>query len=1029
MIIIIDLDLQQAVQGFGSLQPAPPIQVKSQDTPTTSLYFAKGNVNYDLGTSPGIRFGLFTQGNPNPLVQYSSFTRLLDAQGRVTYVGYPNFNTVPLGQAIGSQPSLACIGEIRYQTTFGTIARTSDLAFTVLRSLLNETILDSTQVAFTVPAVGSNVTIAISNTSWLSAGLNLTIGNGAGAYQVVSITDTNHFVAQNQGGTGNAAPATVIPSGTSVGIAPAPVIPTYPDPSIIELTTHKGVANGYAGLDANTLVLASRIPVDTQTIAVSGGKIGSAAILATVAANFTTPATGVNVSVTLNSTANLKANSYVRIPIAGYYIVESITSGTVAVLQNNGDPFNAASGVTITTGAVLLPAQAAAGGGGSAGQNAFSILTASFTVPATGNTVTLTMGATAWLGGSGYIIFVQGAGYYAVSSVTDATHAVATNLGYANINVAPGTVISAGAQISPGGVAGAASTSTGANAYDATTASFIMPAAAATVNIPISNTNWLGVGQEVFIAGAGYFSVQSITSPTIFAGTNSNYPGAAAPGATIASGAHVSPAGLIGPAGAGGAGLNAFTTLSASFTQPASGGTVTAVVGTTAWMVASQIVYVAVGGYYAVSSIGDLTHVTLTNLGYSGNAAPAATVPSGGAVSPAGLIGPSGSNPYTTTTASFTMPASGSSVTVTVGATAFMVPGLNVYVQGGGYFTVASVTDATHVVLTNSGASGNVSSGSTVNSGAGVVSAGAVGPAGTGGGGGTLNDATTTTGLSWIANTAGILKRAVAGSSNLTITDTGSTLVLDAPSGGGSGVNLEDPENGIEWTEHFITPYSLGSTGLLNLTLPWTLQGSGTASAGFPTGALFSSGPELSAIDVYTGSAAAIADVTLGFTGNGYDFIVPIGLGVCTWKCKVAIDTLVTSADALIDYFGLFRYNISAGFNGGFYFKYNYALSANWRCVVRTGTGPDTGTNATDVDSGIAVNANTWIKFKVVTNATWTSFAFYINNALITTITTNGPTAATDLGVAPHFLAVRSAFAANKHQYLGYFYLNYPFTN
>src|SRR6202007_1509815 len=195
MVIIIDLDLQQAVQGFGSRQPAPPIQVKSQDTPTLAFYFAKGNVNYDLGASPGIRFGVFAQGNPNPLVQYSSFNRILDAQSRVTYVGYPNFNTVAMSQGIGAQPSLSCIGEVRYQNTFGTIAATLELDFTVLRSLLGETILDSTTAAFTVPAVGSNVTIAISNTGWLSAGLDLTIGNGAGAYQVVSITDAGHFVA------------------------------------------------------------------------------------------------------------------------------------------------------------------------------------------------------------------------------------------------------------------------------------------------------------------------------------------------------------------------------------------------------------------------------------------------------------------------------------------------------------------------------------------------------------------------------------------------------------------------------------------------------------------------------------------------------------------------------------------------------------------------------------------------------------------------------------------------------------------
>jgi hypothetical protein len=260
MIIIIDLDLQQAVQGFGSKQVAPTIQVKSQDTPTLSIYFAKGNVNYDLGTSPGLRFGLFVAGNPNPLVQYSTFTRVLDAQSRVTYVGYPNFNTTAMAAAIGSQPQLACLGEIRYQTSFGTIARTADIDFTVTQPHLTETVMDSLIAAFVTPAVNANATARINSTSWLSVGLNISIGAGAGAYQVVSITNLTDFIAKNLGAAGNAASGTTIPIGTSVGIAPVNVLAAYPDPSIIEITTHKNQPNGYPGLDGSGHVPVSALP-------------------------------------------------------------------------------------------------------------------------------------------------------------------------------------------------------------------------------------------------------------------------------------------------------------------------------------------------------------------------------------------------------------------------------------------------------------------------------------------------------------------------------------------------------------------------------------------------------------------------------------------------------------------------------------------------------------------------------------------------------------------------------------------------
>jgi len=94
-------------------------------------------------------------------------------------------------------------------------------------------------------------------------------------------------------------------------------------------------------------------------------------------------------------------------------------------------------------------------------------------------------------------------------------------------------------------------------------------------------------------------------------------------------------------------GLNSFTTLAASFTQPGVGLNVT--VSTTnlgqlnnRWVGVGQILYVVGGGYYQVVSVPSLTTVQVQNLGYTGNAAPAATVASGGKVSPGGLAGVTG---------------------------------------------------------------------------------------------------------------------------------------------------------------------------------------------------------------------------------------------------------------------------------------------------------------------------------------------------------------------------------------------------
>lgn len=97
-----------------------------------------------------------------------------------------------------------------------------------------------------------------------------------------------------------------------------------------------------------------------------------------------------------------------------------------------------------------------------------------------------------------------------------------------------------------------------------------------------------------------------------------------------------------GPAGsaAGGtqgpAGVNAFTTTSASFVQPAAGNAVAVSVGNTAWMAVGQAIFLETAGYYTVASIIDSATVSLTRTTVPGFAATGATVASGKKVSPGG---------------------------------------------------------------------------------------------------------------------------------------------------------------------------------------------------------------------------------------------------------------------------------------------------------------------------------------------------------------------------------------------------------
>jgi hypothetical protein len=980
MNIIIDLDLQQAVQGFGSRQPALPYQVKSQDTPTVALYFVRGNVTYDLGTSPGLRFGVFVAGNPNALVQQNTFTRTADNLARTVYVAYPNFNTVQMQTAIGSQPQLAVIGEIRYQTTYGTIARTADIDFTVVRSLMNETVMDNLIAAFVTPAVNANVTVRINNTGWLSAGLNISIAAGAGAYQVVSITNTTDFVAKNLGGASNAASGTTIPSGTAVGIAPVNVLQAYPDPSIIEVTTHKDVVNGYAGLDGTGLLKGTEMPVDAKTIVVSGGKLASSSILTTTTADFITPVANGTVPVTLASTSGLVAGQYVRIPIAGYYVVTSITDSTHAVLTNNGDPFNAGSGVTITSGAVLLPAQAAAGGG-TAGQNAYTLTTASFVVPAVGATVSVALQSTSWLGGNGYYVFITGAGYYAVSSITDATHAVLTNAGGTS-NAIVGTTVPSGATVSaagPAGAPGAAGTAGAAlSAYDALSSSFTMPAAAANVTISIANTAWLGVGQVIYIASAGYFQVASISSATQALVTNLNYPGNASAGGTIASGSKVSAGGLIGATGSGGAGKNAFTNLAANFTQPAVNATVSINVGTTAWMAVGQIVFVQGGGYYSVASITDLTDVVITNLGYAGNASPGATVTSGStvAVTPGGLAGQAGTNAFTVTAASFTMPAAASPVTVTIGTSAWIAQGQNLYVAGAGYFSVSAVTDGTHVVLTNSGVPGNVVSGTVIAAGAQVSPAGSTG----------LQGATGATGPQGPAGSGG---------------------------GGAGGIIL--PSAGIQDFDDFVSD----ANGDKRFKLGWVPNYiSGTPNTSVITTTTGCDAPNKGNGVVGLHLASAAQGVWLSLTTSAFApmMFVP-ALGILDIRFRIWIPSGETSSAYSLKKCGIFLVTGNAATQNGMYFLANLGNSPNWQCETKAAN------TATTTVSSVPITFGSWHTAQILTDATWANIQFIMDGTTLATNTAHIPAVLCAPGIGSEgFTGVPQDLLCD------YCYYNYTFT-
>lgn len=118
---------------------------------------------------------------------------------------------------------------------------------------------------------------------------------------------------------------------------------------------------------------------------------------------------------------------------------------------------------------------------------------------------------------------------------------------------------------------------------------------------------------------------------------------------------------IPGPQGPAGAactpcddGINAFTTLSAGFTMPAEGASVTVAVVESAWMVPgttqNSIVFVQSAGYMQVTAVPTSTSATLKNIAvvasgiYPANAAAGAAIPNASKVSPGGVQGPAGTN-------------------------------------------------------------------------------------------------------------------------------------------------------------------------------------------------------------------------------------------------------------------------------------------------------------------------------------------------------------------------------------------------
>lgn len=171
----------------------------------------------------------------------------------------------------------------------------------------------------------------------------------------------------------------------------------------------------------------------------------------------------------------------------------------------------------------------------------------------------------------------------------------------------------------------------GFNAYTVTTLSFVVPALGDSVTITVVNSGWIAVGQTVFIAGAGFFTIQSLPDATHATLVYQNISQNTASGNTIAVGTLVTPSAV---AINGTNGQNAYTVTTADFTVPAISASETVDVTNSNWATVGQNVFVAGAGSFAVTAKPSATSMTIQYLAYSGNTNSGNNITAGAQVSP-----------------------------------------------------------------------------------------------------------------------------------------------------------------------------------------------------------------------------------------------------------------------------------------------------------------------------------------------------------------------------------------------------------
>jgi hypothetical protein len=329
---------------------------------------------------------------------------------------------------------------------------------------------------FTIPAIGSNVQIQLTNTAPFIAGQDIIIA-GPANFQIVSVDNPSQITAKFLGLAGDLISGAVISIGAEVS------------PTGMPGTNGLAGNNGYA----------------------------------TTTSNFTVPSVGSTVVVPVNYSVPFVVGEYVIAPGPANFIVTALPSPTQVTLQFLGNTGDVSPGATIASGSTVASA-------GSAGQSAFTFLTAQITIPAIGTTVTAAVRSTAWMAtGSNVFISANGSGgqgaTFQVTTINSPVSVTLTFLGYIN-DLSPTNTIANGGIVTPTGTQPVTSStvsaySTGAvYTLTATPAFMVFGGISPSITLPKKGT-WVIFATAVYKTGSSVGTVSGFFTTLLHRTNNS----------------------------------------------------------------------------------------------------------------------------------------------------------------------------------------------------------------------------------------------------------------------------------------------------------------------------------------------------------------------------------------------------------------------------------------------------------------------------------------------------------------------------